>query len=262
MEQLVLREQRGAVLQIALNRPEQMNALNSALVTALADAVTDARRDDSVAVIHLTGTGRGFCAGADLIEASTATRSADGFRRWVGQWHRTFATFEACPKPVIALLNGLTLAGGLELALACDYMVAARSAKLGDLHANFGLVPGGGGSQRLPDAVGSRFARWLMFTGEMLTAHRALEIGLVQQVIDDDIFAEACWNTGEKMAARSRPGLAFMKRMSRPVLREQALALEIEAAANLVVAEDAREGLSAFAAKRPPRFSALADDDF
>ena len=260
MEELVLREQRGGVLRLTLNRPGQMNSLNTGLVAGLADAVADARRDVSVRVVHITGAGRAFCAGADLVEARTVTATADRFRRWVAAWHRAFATFEDCPKPIVALVNGLALAGGLELALACDYIVARRSARIGDVHANFGLVPGGGGSQRLPDAVGSRVARWLMYTGEILTADRAAEVGLVQEVLADDEFDESAWAAGEKMAGRSQPGLAFMKRMSRPALDARGLELELEAAAGLVVGADAREGLAAFAEKRSPKFAAVVDD--
>lgn len=260
MEELVLREQRGGVLRVTLNRPGQLNSLTSELVAALAQAVADARRDATVRVVHVTGAGRAFCAGADLVEARAATSSADGFRHWVRGWHRAFASFEDCPKPIIALVNGLALAGGLELALACDFIVARRSAEIGDAHANFGLVPGGGGSQRLPDAVGSRLARWLMYTGETLDADRAAEVGLVQQVFDDESFDESAWAMGHKMAERSQPGLAFMKRMSRPALDPHGLELEIETAAGLIVGDDAREGLAAFNEKRSPKFLAVVED--
>ena len=146
-------------------------------------------------------------------------------------------------KPVIAALNGLTLAGGLELALAADFMVASSSARVGDVHATFGLVPGGGGSQRLTDAVGSRTARWLMFTGETLDAEQARSIGLVHDIFDADTFVDDVWAFATKIASRSATGLAFMKRMSRPrAITDDGLDLEIDAAAHLVVGLDAREG--------------------
>lgn len=173
-------------------------------------------------------------------------QSPAAFRARLLLWRRTFDALGACAKPVVALLNGITLAGGLELALACDYMVACRSAKIGDAHANYGLVPGGSGSQRLPDAVGARWARWLMFTGSVLSADRANEIGLVQQVFDDETFEQDCWEMGVKMARRSQPGLALMKRLSTPRIPPRDFELEIEAAAHLIAAEDAREGLAAF----------------
>jgi enoyl-CoA hydratase/carnithine racemase len=140
-------------------------------------------------------------------------------------------------------------------------MVASSTAKIGDVHANYGLVPGGGGSQRLTDAVGSRAARWLMYTGEVLPAAKALDLGLVQAVLDADSFEEDAWAMGEKMASRSQPGLAFMKRLSRPKVTATGLELEIEGAAHLITGPDAREGLKAFAEKRAPRFSAALDAD-
>lgn len=260
MAETVLRRQHGGVLLLTLNRPDQMNALSTDLITALGDEVAAAAADPATRVIHITGAGAAFCAGADLIEARSVTQSPAAFRAWLLLWRRTFDALGACAKPVVALLNGITLAGGLELALACDYMVACRSAKIGDAHANYGLVPGGGGSQRLPDAVGARWARWLMFTGSVLSAERANEIGLVQQVFDDETFEQDCWEMGEKMAGRSQPGLALMKRLSTPRVPPRDFELEIEAAAHLIAAEDAREGLAAFQEKRRPEFTAVLDD--
>jgi enoyl-CoA hydratase/carnithine racemase len=260
MAEMVLRQQRGGVLLLTLNRPDQLNALNTGLITALGEEVAAAAADPATRVIHITGADAAFCAGADLVEARAVTQSPAAFRAWLLLWRRTFDAFGACAKPVVALLNGTTLAGGLELALACDYMVACRSARIGDAHANYGLVPGGGGSQRLPDALGARWARWLMFTGSVLSADRANEIGLVQQVFDDETFEQDCWKMGEKMAGRSQPALALMKRLSAPRIPPQGFELEIEAAAHLITAEDAREGLAAFQEKRRPEFTAVLDD--
>ena len=145
MTDLILADQRGGVRLLTLNRPEQMNSLSTDLVTALDVAVRDADADPSVRVVHLTGAGRAFCAGADLIEARALTQSAADFRQWLQLWRRTFEFFGECRKPVVALVNGLALAGGLELALSCDYIVASSAAKIGDVHANYGMVPGGGG---------------------------------------------------------------------------------------------------------------------
>lgn len=257
---LVLVEDREGVRLLTLNRPDQMNALSAALVGALGEELARAGADPAVRVVHVTGAGRAFCAGADLIESEVVTADSAAFRGLLRRWRRVFDSIDACPKPVVALLNGLTLAGGLELALACDYMVASSAARIGDVHANFGLVPGGGGSQRLTDAVGARAARWLMFSGEMVSADRALALGLVQEVVPADDFLEVCWEKGATMSARSQPGLAFMKRLSRPSITAQGIELEIEGAAHLVVGPDAREGLAAFREKRSPRFQAAADD--
>lgn len=252
-------EKRGGVTLLTLNRPSQMNALSGELVAALGEALARCRADAEVRVVVITGAGRAFCAGADLIEAAEVTQDSAAFRELLLSWKSAFSAMDASPKPVIAALNGLTLAGGLELALAADFMVASSSAKIGDVHANFGLVPGGGGSQRLNDAVGSRAARWLLFTGEMLDAEQARSIGLVQDVFAADTFLDDVWAMATTMASRSATGLAFMKRMSRPRgVTDDGLDLEINAAAHLVVGPDAREGLAAFSEKRPPLFTAVA----
>ena len=259
MVDVVLRELRGGVLKLTMNRPEQLNALSGDLVRGIGAAIRDARSDD-VRVVVITGGGRAFCAGADLLEAESIVQVAADFRSWLLLWREVFDSLEELDKPVIAALNGLTFAGGLELALACDVMVATRSAKIGDVHANYGLVPGGGGSQRLPDAVGSRWARWLMYSGEVLTADEARSIGLVQKVFDDATFVDDVWAMGARMAARSAPGLALMKRLSRSTrVDDRGLSLEIEAAAHLIVAEDSREGFAAFRDKRQPHFRGAPD---
>lgn len=251
-------EKRGGVTLLTLNRPSQMNALSGELVAALGETLARCRADAEVRVVVITGAGRAFCAGADLIEAAEVTQDSAAFRELLLSWKSAFSAMDASPKPVIAALNGLTLAGGLELALAADFMVASSSARIGDVHANFGLVPGGGGSQRLNDAVGSRAARWLLFTGEMLDAEQARSIGLVQDVFAADTFLDDVWAMATTMASRSATGLAFMKRMSRPRgVTDDGLDLEINAAAHLVVGPDAREGLAAFSEKRPPHFTAV-----
>lgn len=258
MSDVIIEERRDRVALLTLNRPDQMNALSGELVCALGDALARCRTDPEVRVVVLTGAGRAFCAGADLMEAAKVTQDSAAFRELLLSWKAAFLAMGDSPKPVIAALNGLTLAGGLELALSADFMVASSAAGIGDVHANFGLVPGGGGSQRLTDAVGSRAARWLMFTGEVLDAERARSIGLVQEVFDASTFMDDVWTMATTMASRSATGLAFMKRMSRSrAVTDDGLDFEIDAAAHLVVGPDAREGLAAFGAKRAPNFTAV-----
>lgn len=258
MADLLTVEKRGGVTLLTLNRPNQMNALSGELVAALGEALGRCRADTEVRVVVVTGAGRAFCAGADLIEAAEVTQDSAAFRELLLSWKSAFSAMDASPKPVIAALNGMTLAGGLELALAADFMVASSAARIGDVHANFGLVPGGGGSQRLTDAVGSRTARWLMFTGETLDAEQARSIGLVHDVFAADTFLDDVWAMATKMASRSATGLAFMKRMSSPPgVTDDGLDLEINAAAHLIAGPDAREGLAAFGEKRSPHFTAV-----
>lgn len=257
MAPLLTVELRDRVAWLTLNRPDQMNALSQPLMRELRDAVRSASEDPAVHVIVVTGAGRAFCAGADLAEAKETLATPAAFRESLLVWRDAFAAMADCSKPVIAAVNGVALAGGIELALACDVIVATRSAKLGDVHARYGLVPGGGGSQRLPDAVGTRWARWLMYTGAVMSAEEALRIGLVQAVYDDDAFAESVHSLTDVMSRRSGPGLAFMKRLSAsPRVTDTGINLELEGAVHLVSGPDAREGLAAFQAKREPDFTA------
>jgi enoyl-CoA hydratase/carnithine racemase len=259
MAEPLQRELRDGVLRLTMDRPDQMNALDTALVTALGDAVREANADSEVRVVHLTGSGRAFCAGADLAEAGELTEDGARFGAWLELWRATFDAIESSPKPVVALLNGLTLAGGLELALTCDFMIASSAAKVGDVHANYGLVPGGGGTQRLPDAIGTRHARWLMYTAAVLTADEALRIGLVQQVLPAERFDDDAWQLGLATARRSAPGIAFMKRMSaNRGVDPRALDEEAAGAVRVVTGPDGREGLAAFKAKRTPVFTERA----
>ncbi|HZB48119.1 MAG TPA: enoyl-CoA hydratase/isomerase family protein [Mycobacteriales bacterium] len=257
MADAVLSEEKDGVLTLRLNRAEALNALSGELVAGLAAGVAGAAADDAVRVVVITGSGRAFCAGADLREARELVGDAAAFRGWLLEWRAAFDSFERCGKPVIAAVNGLALAGGLELALSCDLIVASDAAGIGDAHVRYGLVPGGGGSQRLPDAVGTRWARWLMYTGETLDAATAHRIGLVQQVFPAASFDADVAAMAATMARRSTAALAFMKRASRTrLVTDDGLDLEIEAAARVVTGPDAREGLAAFVEKREPRFAA------
>lgn len=243
------------VLTLTLNRPEQMNSLSQDLIVALHEQIAAVADDRSVRVVVITGAGKAFCAGADLIEAGANATDPVAFRTQLTAWRAAFAAIGLCPKPVIAAVNGIALAGGIELALSCDLIVASERARLGDGHVKYGLVPGGGGSQRLTDAVGSRWARWLMYSGELLPAARAEDIGLVQQIFPAETFAADVAAFAATLARRSARAVAFMKRMSRPSVSDDGLDLEIEAAISVVGGVEAREGLAAFAAKREPDFS-------
>ena len=252
----VTAERRDSVVWLSIARSKQMNALSTEVITELARHIDEVSHNAKDRVVVVTGAGSVFCAGADLVEARDKTSSSTAFRSWLVLWRDTFRAIERCPKPVIAALNGTTLAGGLELALACDVIVAADNAVIGDVHGRYGLVPGGGGSQRLPEAVGSRRARWLMYTGNTLTATEAFDWGLVQEVVDHKVFGESVHRFAATMARRSGASLACMKRLSTPAaITDEGLDREIEAASQLIVGPDAQEGLAAFFAKRDPVFT-------
>jgi enoyl-CoA hydratase/carnithine racemase len=160
-------------------------------------------------------------------------------------------------KPVIAAINGVAAGGGLELALMCDFMLGTQSARIGDAHANFGALPGGGATVRLPRVVGVNWARYLMFTGELMNAADAQAIGLLSHVFPDETFEADVQAVAEKVAAKSPLGLRRMKMLVKNALdlsTEEALKLEKRVSAEHMVSDDAAEGGKAFAEKRKPVF--------
>jgi enoyl-CoA hydratase/carnithine racemase len=254
---VLTRERHGAVEWWTLDRPDKMNALSSELVSALAAAVQAIREDATARVVVVTGAGRAFSAGADLEEALAVAGDRARFTALLASWRAAFREIELLPVPVIAAINGVALAGGLELALACDLILASSAARIGDGHIRYGLVPGGGGSQRLADAVGARAARWLMYSGALLDAESARQLGLVQQVLPEEGFGAEVQRIASEMAARSSTALTFMKRMTRRrAVSDLDLQAELEEAARVVAGADATEGLRAFVAGEEPAFAA------
>ena len=161
---------------ITVNRPDKLNALNDATIRELGMAIDEARSRDDVAGILLTGAGRAFVAGADISELESQSPLEATRRSLVGQ--RIFRCYETSPKPVVAALNGFTLGGGCELAMACHVRIASESAKLGQPEVKLGIVPGYGGTQRLPRLIGPEKAMDLILSGEHVPAPRALELGM------------------------------------------------------------------------------------
>ena len=180
----VILEMRGSAAWLRLNRPTELNALSRDMVLELGEALERIRRDEKLRVVVLTGSGRAFCAGADLkaVQASLSQeRSDDG--DFLDAVAEVFQILRDFPKPVIGGLNGVTVAGGLELAMCCDVLIAAESAKIGDAHANFGVFPGAGGAAVLPSRIGLPNAKYLLFSGRSLPARDWLRMGLVQEVV-------------------------------------------------------------------------------
>lgn len=253
-------EVRGQAGWIRIDRPEAMNALSPSVVAGFRDALDRASSDDDVRVVVLTGTGRAFCAGADLkaireLSGDDPGRNTLAFLEEAG---KVFDGLEAFPKPIIAAVNGLALAGGLELVLCCDLVLAAESAKLGDAHANYGLIPGGGGSIRLPRKVGLAMAKYLLFTGEFLPAADLVACGLVNEVVPDERLGERVDALVDVIASKSPLGLRRMKQLVHDGL-DQSVAtgvrLELVASEAHASSHDVAEGLTAFQEKRPARFT-------
>ncbi len=254
----VISEIRAGAMWITLNRPDALNAITPALVSGINAALDKAQLSDIHAVV-LTGTGRAFCAGADLkFVRGEAQNDETSLSRFLDTVLLVMNRLETFPMPVIASLNGLTLAGGLELMLCCDLVVAARSAKLGDAHANFGLLPGGGSSVRLPRKIGPTRAKYLLYTGEFVPAEQLVAAGLVNEVVDDDMLIPATEALVAKLVNKSTLVLRRMKvlvddGLEQPcaiALRQELLASEVHARSN-----DLKEGLAAFEEKRKPRFT-------
>ncbi len=253
----VLVGRRDGAVWVTLNRPAALNAITPDVVAGITKALALAD-DPTIKAVVLIGTGRAFCAGADLKFVNDASQNDEtATAQFLDSILNMMACLEACPRPVIAAVNGLALAGGLELVLCCDLVIAARSAKLGDAHANFGLLPGGGGSVRLPRKIGPTRAKYLMFTGEFLPAEDLVTCGLVNEVVDDSELMVAAERLVAKLGSKSSLVLRRMKALVDDGLEEPK---DVALRSELVVSEvhshshDQKEGLAAFEEKRKPSF--------
>ncbi len=250
-------EVRGNALWLTLNRPDAMNAINDGVVAGLEAGLDAAEHDPNLCCIVIRAAGRAFSAGADLksVQEKTARGEMGNF---VETLCATFNRIEAFPRPVIAAVNGMALAGGLELVLCCDLVVAAKSAKLGDAHANYGLIPGGGGSVRLPRKIGPTRAKYLMYTGDFWDAAELERMGLINKVVEDDALEDTVTAIAGQLGEKSPLGLKLMKQLTDDGLdqpKETALRNELMAIAVHSRSEDWAEGLEAFSDKRKPRFT-------
>lgn len=258
MDDTLLIEQRGPVLWLTMNRPTAMNALSPAMIAALDRAIDAAGRNEQVHCVVITGVGRAFCAGADLKAVRHEVGGDEGaLRRFLELAAGTMNRIERLPKPVIAAVNGFALAGGLEIVLACDLVIAAQSAKLGDAHVNFGLLPGGGSSVRLPRKLGPNRAKYLLYSGEAVPAAELVGCGFVHQVVPDGELAASAEALASRIAAKSPLALRRLKQLVDAGLdqpRETALQLEFVASEAHAFSHDLKEGLAAFEERRPPRF--------
>jgi enoyl-CoA hydratase/carnithine racemase len=254
----VLYQVKGSAAWITLNRPQAMNSLTPTLIKELGEALDRAHADEAARVLVVTGAGRAFCAGADLKHIRGSRNAAQLHLKFLNSVTATFRRVEIFPKPVIAAVNGYALAGGLELVLCCDLVLAAKSAKMGDAHANYGLIPGGGSSVRLPRKIGVTRARYLLYTGAFLPSEKLEEWGLVNEVVDDEKLVEAVEHLVEMLADKSPLSLRRVKQLvedglAQPV--ETAVRLETLASEAHMHSRDMAEGLEAFADKRRPVFT-------
>jgi enoyl-CoA hydratase len=240
---------------LTINRPDKLNALSQEVLDDLSKAVEEVERRDGVRAAIITGTGKAFVAGAD-IAAMKDMNQAQG-RGFGATGHKLFARLEHLRIPFIAAVNGFALGGGCELALACDFIYASSKAKFGQPEVSLGIIPGFGGTQRLPRRVGPGVARELIYTGKMIDAAEALRIGLVNAVFEPDELLPAAKKAAVDIATKGPLAVAQSKRLIREGMHVplvQAIKLEQDAFGASFDTYDQEEGMAAFLEKRTPNF--------
>jgi enoyl-CoA hydratase len=242
---------------LTLNRPEARNAFDEELLHALQDALAEAADDARVRAIVITGAGdRAFSAGADIRQMQAM--SVDEARRWSQLGHDVFQVLEDVPLPTIAAINGVAVGGGCEVALACDLRYAVENAQLGQPEIKLGMIPGWGGTQRLPRLVGQSRALDLVLTGRLIDAQDAHRLGLVDQVVPAGEALAAALQFAAQFASLPPLAVRFAKHaihVGRDLDLREAKGIEIEMFARAFDTEDRVEGLKAFLEKRAPQFS-------
>jgi len=249
----------GGIARITLNRPDRLNSFNEAMHAELRDALATVRADASVRVLLLTGAGRGFCAGQDLSDRAVAPGAApvdlgDSIER---NYKPLVLGLRALPLPVVCAVNGVAAGAGANLALACDLVLAAKSASFLEPFCKLGLVPDTGGTYFLPRLVGTARAMGVAMLGDKITAEQAAQWGLVWQCVDDSELPTVTEKLLAHLAQAPTRGLARTKQAlyaSPANTLEAQLDLERDLMRELGASEDYREGVAAFLAKRPPRF--------
>ncbi len=253
MERILLEYPKKDIALITLNRPEKLNALDTKTRMEISEAID--KVESSARVLIITGKGEAFAAGADINELAKRTPFEYlNLAKW-GTWLNN--RIENLDIPVIAAINGYALGGGCELAMSCDIRIASKKARFGQPELNLGIMPGVGATQRLPRLIGLGMAKKLIFTGEILDAHEALRLGLVEEVVEHERLMDRCFEIAEKICSKPQLAIRLVKRAlnaTRTMSLEDGLRYELSLAALLFSTEDAKEGLRAFLEKREPQF--------
>lgn len=249
----ILTETNGHIALIRLNRPQALNALNAKLMDEVAGALEGYDEDDTIRVIIITGNERAFAAGADIKEMAGATAIGMLQRMRFQQWER----IRKIRKPLIAAVSGFCLGGGNELAMSCDMIVAAESARFGQPEINIGVIPGAGGTQRLTHALGKARTMEIVLTGRPITAREAFAAGLVTKVVPNEAYLDEAKALAAEIATKPPIAVqlakdAILKSFDLPI--EQGLDYERKNFYLLFASEDMREGMAAFVEKRKPEF--------
>lgn len=223
--------QRGPIRELHLNRPAQRNAINPSLIAALSHALDEAERDHKTRVIVLAGQGPSFCAGADLRHLSALASHQESPRAFLTSISQCFGRLEQLCKPVVAAVHGHVVAGGLEMALCCDIVIAQSGTLIGDGHVRNNLLPGGGGTLRLSKRVGAPLARWLMMSGALAPAELFLASGFLHSVVAPTEFEQVVRRVAEQMADVEPETMSRLKNLIRPPQGEWLATMESEMAA-------------------------------
>jgi enoyl-CoA hydratase len=241
---------------VTINRPQVLNALDSELVEELESALRDVERNADVKAVVITGAGeKAFVAGGDIKEMATMDPAAA--RAFAQRGHRLITFMEQMTKPIIAAVNGYALGGGLELALACDFIYASEKARLGLPEVTLGVIPGFGGTQNLPRLIGPNRAKELIFSGRQLTAQQAREWGLVNEVAPADELMTRVMELAKRIAQNGTLAVSSAKEAivnGLNMTKENGLRLEGAVFGLLFDSEDQKEGMRAFVEKRPAAF--------
>lgn len=248
-------EKEGKVVILTINRPDKLNALSSKVHVEGVAALDELRQDDGVRVVVITGSGeKSFIAGADISEFEGKTPVT---QRATFQERTLFNTIDSFPKPVIAMVNGFCLGGGNELALACDLRICSETARFSQPEINLGIIPGGGGTQRLTRLVGEGRSMEMILTGDMIDAEAAYRFGLVNHVYPAEELRAKTMELAAKIAEKAPIALQLAKEAVKFALRsnlDEGLRREVDLFAICFSTEDKKEGVSAFLEKRKPEF--------
>lgn len=251
-----LYEKSDRIATITINRPQALNALNKETMQEILQLLDDVAEDENIRVVVITGAGgKAFSAGADIKEMR-------GFnslkaRALAERGHKLCRAIETLGKPVIAAINGYALGGGLEMAMACDFRIASDKAKMGQPEVNIGLIPGWGGTQRLPRLIGKTAAKEMIYTGKMVNAEKAEKLGLVNKVVPADQLMSAVKEFASELVDKPPKAIEIAKSLINQGVEtdlETALKFEREGFGVVASTEDSKEGLAAFLEKRKPKF--------
>jgi enoyl-CoA hydratase/carnithine racemase len=238
---------------VALNRPSKLNAVDSEMLKLLRQCFATIEATPRIRAVVISGTGPVFCAGADLNYVQNVSTKRFALKRFYRDWHRTLGSIARCSRPTVAAVHGLAFAGGFELTQVCDFVVVGESARLSDQHANFGLFPGGGSTQRLPRLIPHRSAKWLLMSGEDLPLEQAFQFGFVNRIVGDDQVGPEATAMAQRLAEKSAGVNRAIKRSfareferacAQPLVRDRRLAIAHTRSA------EAREGLARFRSRK------------